>query len=309
MFISVLKMLTPLIIAFSIGIIFRKRQIIDLKGCYAVKSIISRVLLPVTLFDGMLFSKYSKETLIMIVVSMIAMAFSFALAWICKGALPSRKTYFPFAVSTWAGGTLGIPLCATIYGQKGISTMALLDFGHTLIVHLIIIPILRQIEESKSGLKNTLKTLFTSECFDAVILGAICGLCGLGDVLLKSQIMTIYNSTFSAITGSTTFLIMFTIGYGFDLKKELVKDISVTALFRIIIMSLAFCVAHFLLGLFINIDRQLLGILIIAYSLPTSFGLFVLGKFTNNQDYLSTMMSSYTILTLISFVLVTIFLV
>ena len=57
MILSVIEMILPIAIAFTIGIIIRKNNLMDNNGSAAIKTIVSKFLLPVILFNAFLFQQ------------------------------------------------------------------------------------------------------------------------------------------------------------------------------------------------------------------------------------------------------------
>lgn len=304
MSISIIKTILPLLIAFGTGKLFAKTGIINDDGCATLKAVLSKIMIPVILLDSMLFSEYSSKTLILIIVAIFSHSLIFGLACLLKRFLPSREKYFPFFVSSWEGGSLGIPLCLMLLGQQSSGLMAILDFGQTILLFILIVPVLQVTENEKPNFKKLLKIIITSPCFDAIVIGAILGVIGLGNIIKSSSVLEIWQTTVSSVTGSTGFLVMLTIGYGFKLKKSLLKDIAVSSLFRIFVFAIGGAFTILVMKLFSSMDEILFKTILIAYSLPTSFGLFSMGKFTKNEDYMSAGISFYTIITIISFLII-----
>ncbi len=304
---KITEMLFPILLAFVIGNSARVRGWMDDKGCETVKTLITRIILPVTLFNAMLFSDYSSNTIVLIVTTFFIFASIFVCSCILSRILPNRKKYFPFAISSWECGSLGVPLTAMLLGQSMVGKIAVMDFGQAIFLFAIQIPLLQATEGGKPSAGKMLKLVFSSQSFDAIILGALLGICGFASVLSSSAWIHSYTTLVNSITGSLGFLIMFTIGYGFELKRELMKDVMITVLIRIVLFSLGCFVLSTIVFRFIDFNRDLMKVFIIGFSLPTSFGIVSFGKFEGNRDYVSGIISVSTLICLIVFILLVLF--
>lgn len=304
---SVLEILLPIVAGFATGVLAKKKTLIDEKGFTGLKSIISNILIPVSLFNAMLFSSYSLDTAIIIVTICLTMYAIFGIGMLTRRFVPGRKQYYPVAVSTWEGGSMGIPLAALALGSTGMAKMALFDFGHAFFLFIFVVPYLQILDGEKPTVKNVVKTVFTAPMFDAILLGSILGIFGFGDWLKSSNFYGTYNALVNNISGSSGFLIILTVGYSFRIDRKNLKEILKTTIARIIVWPLAGLAAAWVVFRFIPYDAELVKVFIIAFTLPTSFGLLTFAKMEGNVDYISGVISMTTIVSFIAFALLVIF--
>jgi len=92
-----------------------------------------------------------------------------------------------------------------------------------------------------------------------------------------------------------------TVGYNFKISRENFKDILVSSIVRIILFSITGVIVAFILFSFLPFDRELLKIIILAFTLPTSYGLLIFGKFPKNEDYICGVISLTTLVSLAVF--------
>ena len=107
MLVSVLEMIVPIAIAFALGVMMRKLKLMDDNGCATIKSMVSKVLLPVILLNAFLFAAYSKDSMAIIIVFFIAMIAVLGIGFLMRRFIPERAKYFPFVFATIEGGTIG----------------------------------------------------------------------------------------------------------------------------------------------------------------------------------------------------------
>ena len=140
-----------------------------------------------------------------------------------------------------------------------------------------------------------------------MLLGIPLGLLGVDTALMNSAAYGSYQSVINFITAPTGMLIMITIGYGIELRKDLMKPVAFTALTRLV-TSAVFCVLGCLIIFhFMPFDKTTLVALIMAFALPTSYAIPLFAKFEGHKDYVSTTISFETIIYLLCFIGITIY--
>ena len=302
MLISVIELILPILIAFLLGVMMRKLNLMDDHGCAAIKKIVSTILLPVILLNAFLFADYSKDSMAIIIVFFIAMIIQFALGFWMRRFVPERAKFFPFVFATIEGGTIGYPLLAMLYGARGTSDMAIIDVAHTVFLFLIVIPIMQAADGGEKDFKKMLKNAVLSPTFLAMVIGNALGLLDLDKVIANSAAVGIYQSVISFLTDPAAMLIILTLGYDISVRKDLLKPVVVTSLLRFTSMAVLCVLSCLVIFRFIPYSKETLVALIMAFSLPVSYAVMVFGKFEGHRDYVSTTISFTTILTLLVFV-------
>ena len=105
MILSVIEMILPIAIAFSIGILMRRKNMMSDSGSAAIKTIVSKFMLPVILLNAFMFADYSKDSMAIIIVFFLAVLAEFGLGFLMRRFIPDRAKYFPFVFATIEGGS------------------------------------------------------------------------------------------------------------------------------------------------------------------------------------------------------------
>ena len=304
---SVIEMILPLAIAFSIGILMRKKNLMNDNGSTAIKTIVSKFMLPVILLNAFMFADYSKDSLAVIIVFFLAVLAEFGIGFLLRRFIPERAKYFPFVFATIEGGTIGYPLLAMLYGTRGTSDMAIIDVAHTVFLFLIVIPILQVVDGSDADFRKILKNAALSPTFIAMVLGIALGLLGLDTRISNSSFNNIYRTTVSFLSDPAGLLILITLGYDLSLRADLRRSVLFTIITRFAAMW-AFCaVSCLIIFRFIPYSKETMVALILAFSLPGSYAIPMFGKFEGHRDYVSTAISFSTLVTLLVFVGLTVY--
>ena len=307
MILSVIEMILPIAIAFSIGILMRKKNMMSDSGSAAIKTIVSKFMLPVILLNAFMFADYSKDSMAIIIVFFLAVLAEFGLGFLMRRFIPDRAKYFPFVFATIEGGTIGYPLLAMLYGTRGTSDMAIIDVAHTVFLFLIVIPILQSVDGSDGDFRKILKNAVLSPTFLAMVIGIILGLLDVDKLISNSPANSIYQSTVSFLSNPAGLLILITLGYDLSLREDLRKPVLFTIFTRFAAMW-AFCaVSCLIIFRFIPYSKETMVALILAFSLPGSYAIPMFGKFEGHRDYVSTSISFSTLVTLLVFVGLTVY--
>ena len=307
MLVSVLEMIVPIAIAFALGVMMRKLKLMDDNGCATIKSMVSKVLLPVILLNAFLFAAYSKDSMAIIIVFFIAMIAVLGIGFLMRRFIPERAKYFPFVFATIEGGTIGYPLLAMLYGTRGTSDMAIIDVAHTIFLFLIAIPLMQAADGNDPDFKKLMKNAVLSPTFLAMVIGIALGLIGVDSWLMSSPVYGIYQAVINFLTNPAGMLIIVTLGFGISISPELMRPVLFTAFTRLVTMALFCAISCFVIFRFIPYSKETLVALMIAFSLPASYAIPIFGKFEGHKEYVSTTISFSTVLTLIVFIGMTIF--
>ena len=307
MILSVIEMILPIAIAFSIGILMRRKNMMSDSGSAAIKTIVSKFMLPVILLNAFMFADYSKDSMAIIIVFFLAVLAEFGLGFLMRRFIPDRAKYFPFVFATIEGGTIGYPLLAMLYGTRGTSDMAIIDVAHTVFLFLIVIPILQSVDGSDGDFRKILKNAVLSPTFLAMVIGIVLGLLDVDKLISNSPVNSIYQSTVSFLSNPAGLLILITLGYDLSLREDLRKSVLFTIFTRFAAMW-AFCALSCLIIFrFIPYSKETMVALILAFSLPGSYAIPMFGKFEGHRDYVSTSISFSTLVTLLVFVGLTVY--
>lgn len=307
MFLSVIEMILPLAAAFSIGIMMRRKNMMNEDGCTALKTILSKFLLPVILLNAFMFANYSKDSMAIIIVFFLAMLAEFGCGFLIRRFVPEQAKYFPFVFATVEGGSIGYPLMAMLYGTRGTSDMAIIDVAHTFFLFLIAIPLMQAADGNNTDFRKILKNAVLAPTFLAMVFGIILGLIGVDTWISNSPINNIYQKTVSFLSDPAGLLILITLGYDLSMKANVRKAVLFTVFTRFPLMW-AFCALSCLIIFrFIPYSKETMTALILAFSLPGSYSIPIFGKFEGHRDYVSTTISVSTIVTLIVFVGLTVY--
>jgi len=214
MVVDILKLILPIVAMLLIGMGAKKWNWFRPEGAQAFRSIVGKVMLPAVLLDAFIFADYSTDILIIGGMVLLWMLLALGAGFLVRGLMKKHGTYLPFLVTADEVGMLGYSLISLLFGTAGVASMALCDLGHTFFVFAIAVPLLQTFTGQKTSLKSVLKSILNSYPFDAMMIGIILGLCGVGRLIdANPSVSVIYHAMIDMISGPTTALILISLGY------------------------------------------------------------------------------------------------
>lgn len=302
MIFETIKTVGPLLFAFLIGIFCRETKLVSIEGNFSFKDLLSHIIFPALLFNSFLFAEYSISSLVFIVTTCVLFYASYAVIHFFKLKIKGYEKYSRFVMTTWEGGSVGISFANILFGTAGVTLMALLDLGHAFFLFTFIVPLLRVVDGGKSSAKDTIKRIFTTPAFDAIILGLILGLLNVDKLLTSNEISYgIYKSLQGILSEPSSFVMMFTVGFDFNINKNMLAPVFKTLFLRILLFAGMCILAIVIIFRFIPYDKNTMLLIVLAFSLPISYGLPTFSRFEGSREYVSSCVSLTTIFCLIIF--------
>ncbi len=290
---TVCELTLPVLALIGLGILCRTKKIFDAKGIDGLKKLISRYLMPVTLFNSLAKIQLS-GTVTCLLMCCASLLLGLATRKACR-----EFSYHPYLCSAYEIGMLGVALFPLLFGDTGLGFLASMDIGACFFFFCLYIPMLNG--GKGDGLKQTLKNIFSGPALIACLLGIFSNVTGLSHLIFDSAIGPVLDSIIAMLTKSITPLILIVVGYGFSLNKKLLPAVLKTSALRLIISIPVCLLALLLLSLFGVREESVRFAVIFVSSLPAPFSTSVYAKDDSQQEYMNTQMSLYVAVTIIVF--------
>lgn len=299
---DVLLVFMPVVIGMVLGFFCKKKQIVTSEGLAGINALITKILLPAVLFRAMATISYSADNLVLFFVMLIAMIITYGLGFWCKRFMGEYQTYTPWLISVVENGMMGFALFALLAGNDNLHYIAAVDMGNTVFANSVYLGTLVAVSSGVFSMKKTIKLMFTAPAFLGTIIGIFFGITGLYEKLYATNVGLLIDELLQFVAGPLTFLVLFAVGYKFDIYKGLLTPVLKTIAIRVLIMIVLFIAARFVVFQFMAYDKYLDAALTLTFALPASFVVPVFTKEEKDNAYASTTLSLYMILTLIVYV-------
>lgn len=307
MFLQILNLILPIAAALALGMAGRKRGWFGDEGINAFKNIVSKVMLPLVLFNAMFTAEYTASALFTVVCCFLGLCLALAIGFALRRLFPQYGKYLPFMISTCESGMIGYPLIAMLFGALGVQRFAMADLPQTVFFFVVAASLLQVADGLKPSADSLLRNIFTAPPFDGMLAGMILGLLNVDGLFSQTALWETYTTLIEFLTGPTTVLILLFLGYSLSFKRELLKAVAVTALLRLLVMGTVGALVTFLLFRFVPYDRVLMFAVLLLFLLPPSFAVPMFSRLEGNEEYIATTISFSTVVTLLLFIVMAVF--
>ncbi len=296
----------PIFILIGLGSWVRRSNFLPEGTIEDLKKITVNLALPAVLFVSFLNTELKVAYLAIFALTFLVCV---ALLWLGQFLKKQRQIphpYFPYLMTGFEYGMLGISLFGSVYGLENIGYIAVMDLGHELFIWFVFLAFLLKEREGIQGSGQLVRAFFRSPVVIGILLGIILNIVGaqrfLYDFPLTGAVMT----TLQYLANLTIPLILIIIGYGLKLDRSGVKEALPVVLIRLVILiPLALLVNAVLIRGILQLGPAFEAALFTLFILPPPFiiPLYVRPDLTEEKRYINNVLTLYTIVSIIIFTL------
>jgi len=299
---EILQTILPVVIVLAIGVILRRKHLLDRNGINALKNIVVNITLPAVLLSAFASTSYSpKDIFIPICMFAICLA-AWALGRAAKKILHLKSRFVPFLTTGFEAGMLGYALFTMLYGSSRTAEFAIIDLGQVLFVFTVYKILLDRDSKEKTDGRKLLKEMLLSPIIIAIIIGVLIGATGLYHALEPSGVSRIFDACTDFISAPTSMIILLTIGYDLVFSDIPWKDTLRAVAVRLVIMIVLGAAFIGVLKLLWP-ETDLTAAVIVMFLLPPPFVLPVFADDADQRAYVSSVLSICTLVSILGFAL------
>lgn len=298
--IDVLAIILPVFFTIGIGMLCRKIRLLSPEGIQALRKVAVNITLPAVSLAAFAEAKYSFETFVILVWFFLC-----CLALLVMGFAASKLLHIPvksapFLCTCFEGGMIGFSLYPLLYGS--LTPFAIVDMGPILFLFTIYKVMLAR----PKSIKAFLHEIVTSPSLWALAVGVILGMTGMYNGMKTIGIQPLFDRLLDFIAGSTSFLVLLTIGYDLDFGHIEWRKTATIVGVRVVLCGIMLLIT-------LAANRWLLGGMIVTnaaimlFAMPAPFVITVFANDPEEKNVLSSTLSLMTLITIIVFVLMAIF--
>ena len=174
---EILEIILPVLVMVALGMVCRKRKLLNQNGIDNMKILVTNIMLPVAIFHALATAEYSSETGILVLIMFVMLVISFGIGFLLKPFMEETyRKYLPFMVCVYEGGMMAYPLYTSLCGSENLSHIAVLDIAGLLFGFSIYMGLLGQTENGeKFNIKNLFLSALKTPAFVASVLGIVAG--------------------------------------------------------------------------------------------------------------------------------------
>lgn len=302
---DVINLVLPIVALLVVGMVMRRTAFVDPQVVEGVRKIVVNLALPAVLFTAFLAIEFEVGD-----AGIIAFTFGLCLALYWIGVALRRRVrhsgeYFPFLVTGFESGMLGIGLFGAVFGLERIQDYAIVDLGHEVFIWFVFLPLLLIKRDGTGSMGESLRLFVTSPVIIAIVAGIILGLFGLEDTLREMAFLGGLMNTLDYVAALTIPLILLVIGFGIELGRSGVVQAAPTVLFRLaIVLPLALVLPPLVIGQWLDGDVVSQAALFTLLVLPPPFivPLYMPLEAVRQRTYVNNVLSLYTLVSIALFI-------
>ncbi len=194
---------------------------------------------------------------------------------------------------------IGLSLFTQLFGLDKLSNIAMLDLGHAPFMFIVF---KTMIDNSRRHTPKTIaKDVVSSPIVWCIVLGIITGATGLGKIIAESPWGGTLDAVLTFAGAPTAALIMFVVGYSFDVSHLNFKRALALMGGRMAVQALVAAAGIFITSFLMPENDLLKWAFVMMAILPPSFLVPVFIKDENESAFCSDFLSFYTVITMVLF--------
>ena len=302
----IINAILPIIVLLAIGQLLRRKNIFTDAAVDSIKKLIVNITLPTVLFTSFLETQLeSRYLLLMLLVFLLCVLLFFFGKWM-KKLLNQHWQYFPFLMTGFEFGMLGLSLFATAYGLENFSSMAILGIPHEIFIWFIYLTLLMRQGEQMPTIGGLVKSFITSPIIIAIFLSITINLLGwtapIKEFVFADGIFNILN-ILANLTGP---LILLMIGYEIHINRELLRSSALVVAVRLSILTItALLLNHFVLDAVLGLGKNFQAAFFTLLILPPPFiiPIFMKAGLDEEKAFINNTLMLHTIASIAVFII------
>lgn len=222
---DIISQVLPILFLLALGYWVQRRDFLSPATVEGLRKIIVNFALPAVLFTSFLNLELRMAYVAVFVTVFVLCVALFAVGKGLQAALGIRWTYFPFLMTGFEYGMLGVSLYGTVYGLENIGRIAVFDLGHEIFIWFVFLALLLREKEGGSQRPAQLaKRFLESPVILGILSGILLNLVGARDFLQSFSLTQAVLTTLHYLGSLTIPLILIIVGYGVRVKGSGFKD-------------------------------------------------------------------------------------
>ena len=303
---EIINRILPIILLLLMGKWFHFKQVISSETVFELKKLVVNVALPAVLFLSFLRVdlKPNYFWFIPILFGYCVLLYIFGLG--LQHFLHLKGDYFPFLITGFEYGMIGVSLFGAAYGLEQIGKIAIVDLGQEVFVWFVFVALLIHKRDGESNPKQLFKLFGTSPVIIAIITGLIINFSGLAGRFEGTLFVGGLLAAIQLIGSLTVPLILLVVGYGIQVDwQEFFYSARVILIRLSISIPVALILNRFLVREWMGLDPGFEAALFTLLILPPPFIMTLFMKHDRTEEIhrVNNVLMLHTIITIIVFII------
>ena len=269
---DIINRVLPILFLIGLGYWIRRSRFLAESTIDDLRKIAVNLALPAVLFTSFLYIEL-KSTYIVIFVMIFGLCILlYGLGRLLQPRIGGGREYFPFLMTGFEYGMLGVSLFGSAYGIDKIGYIAIIALGHELFIWFVFLALLLMRRDGLTHPGQLVQEFFRAPVIIAILAGLLFNVLGAQTFLAEGFVTGGIMAALGFLSNLVVPLILIIIGYGIKLDMQGIRDtLPVVGARLAILLPLAFLLNRYLIRGVLGLERPFEVALFTLLILPPPF--------------------------------------
>lgn len=305
--IDIINQVLPILLLISLGVWMRRSTFLAETTVQELQKLVVNFALPAVLFLSFLTLELKSAYLLIFGVIFLIVILLFALGQFLLKQFNIPYAYFPYLVTGFEYGMLGISLFGAAYGLEKIGYIAVVDLGQEVFIWFLFMPLLLIKRDGAQNPKEIAKTFISSPVVLSIIFSLAFNFLGAAALLAKLPVSGALLTSFDFLGKLTVPLILISVGYGIKINRSKLSTAIRVVLLRLgILIPLALVLNVVLIRNYLGLEPFFEKALFTMLILPPPFivPLYIPDNLAQDEkEYINNVLTLHTVVSISVFLL------
>ncbi len=300
----IINRVLPIFLLIGLGAWTRRSQFLSERAIDDLRKIVVNLALPSVLFVSFLNIEMQANYLVVFALVAALCVAMYLLGVALRRRLNVPHPYFPFLMTGFEYGMLGVSLFGSAYGLENIGYIAVADLGHELFIWFVFLALLLMTREGRSSPAQIAGAFFRSPVIIGILAGIGLNLLGAAEFMAEQPVTGGILATLDFLSALTIPLILIIVGYGIRLDREGVREAALVIAVRLVILiPLALVFNAVIVRGLLGLERPFEIAIFTLFILPPPFiiPLYMRQDLPDEKRYVNNVLMLYTVVSLAIF--------
>ena len=302
---EIISRVLPILLLLTIGVGLRRTNFISESTVGDLRKLVVNLALPAVLFTAFLEIEFDANDVAIVLFTFLLCVALYGIGRALQPRFGAGHEYFPFLMTGFESGMLGISLFGSAYGLSQVGYFAVVDLGHELFIWFFFLALLLARRDGIQSPARLFGAFIRSPVIIAILAGIVASLAGVRDVLYDGPIVGGVMNTLLFLAALTVPLILLIVGYGIQLDRRGIREAATPVVIRLVILlPLALVLPVLLFDPLLDGNPYSQAALFTLLILPPPFiiPLYMKPNLQDERRYVNNALSVYTVVSIVLFV-------
>ncbi len=303
---AIIVTVSPIVLMLALGNVIRITGIISERTVDELKNLVVMVALPAVLFVAFLQMELDRAYLALFAAILLVCVLLLGYGFLLRRMLGITREYYPFLMTGFEFGMVGISLFGSAYGLQSVGYIAIVDLSHELFIWFVFVTILTAKRDGAGGFSGVLRGFATSPLILAIVAALVLNVAGISSRFESHPAGAAVLETAGLLGNLLIPTILIIIGYGMRLSLRGVRQaVTVVTTRFVFLVPATYLVAIVLVRNTLDLGPAFEAAVITFMLLPPPYivPLFMPVSMKEERVYANNVLTVYTVVSIALFIL------